>query len=99
MKNEAAPQSLPNILTDESDWRLPAACRGHSDPNLFFPDKDTYPDVAERRMAVKAAKQICADCVIIEQCFIRGLNGNEYGIWGGTNERERNKLRHLRLVS
>jgi WhiB family redox-sensing transcriptional regulator len=66
------------------NWKLAGACRDR-DPNLFFPENDRW---AERR-----AKAICEGCMVRAQCLDVALRGNDVGIWGGTTERERKKIK------
>lgn len=65
------------------------------DPAIFFPD------VAYNRYEVKRAKDICAVCPVRAQCMDYALRNNEVGIWGGTTERERKKIkdRYVRRIS
>lgn len=58
------------------------------DVGLFFPT-DTY-----NRFEVKAAKDICAVCCVRAQCMDYALRHDEVGIWGGTTERERKKIKN-----
>ena len=60
-----------------------AACKGIDNPEIFFPS----PGDTE---ALKAAKALCADCPVVQDCLEYALNNNErYGIWGGKSTRER----------
>lgn len=69
-----------------------AACRGQ-DPELFFSEHP--PDVA-------AAKAICRDCPIRDDCLDGALNAARsgrldlYGIWGGATPAERERRLMLR---
>lgn len=66
-------------------WMKDGACR-ESDVN-FFP---------ERGEPTEEAKAIClGECVVQEQCLEFGL-GERHGIWGGTSERERRRIRKRR---
>lgn len=70
-------------------WRDLAACRD-SDPTLFFPVGSTGPAVEQ----IVAAKQICADCIVRDDCLQYALESNqEAGVWGGYAEDERRRLR------
>ena len=60
-------------------WRDRAACRD-ADTNLFFP-----PEEGGKAQARKA-KAICAGCPVRAECL---ESAEEFGIWGGTAERER----------
>lgn len=74
------------------DWRIDAACAG--DMGTMF-----YPPVRPERRSVKAArelraKQVCAGCVVREQCLEQALRvGERYGIWGGLTDVERQHLK------
>lgn len=75
----------------DTSWRQHAASRG-IDPELFFPAAGAG-EGAE-------AKAVCARCPVAEQCLDFALMGNErYGIWGGTSERDRRRLRAARRLA
>ena len=60
------------------------------DPDLFFPIGTTGPALEQ----IEAAKSICRVCQVREGCLEYALSTNqEAGIWGGTSEEERRKLR------
>jgi hypothetical protein len=51
--------------------------------DIFFPEgKDVYAKTQE-------AKDTCAGCPMLEQCFILGTQNKEWGIWGGATRAER----------
>ena len=60
-------------------------CVGES-LDVFFPEND--------RWAEKRAKDICAVCLVRAQCMDYALKYDEVGIWGGTTQRERNKIKN-----
>ena len=68
-----------------------AACYG-ADPEIFFPTRG--------RSGAADAKEICADCPAIDECaaFATDLMMT-YGIWGGTSERQRRRIRALRAAA
>lgn len=69
-------------------WRLSAACRG-MDAEVFYP---------QRGDSTAAPKSVCRGCLVSEECLEFALaNSEKFGIWGGVAERERRKLRRLRL--
>ena len=83
----------PNIRiiesTDNGDWRVRAACRD-SDPDLFFPEGTTGPALEQ----IAEAKRVCEECDVQVQCLEFALETNEdSGVWGGTSEEERRKIR------
>lgn len=62
-----------------------AACRAF-DGALFFPDADGD---------IETPLRICAGCPVRAECLDYALESRQrYGIWGGTTERERRRLRH-----
>ncbi len=75
-----------NQPTDEKrrDWRNSAACRG-VDTTLFFPGQGE---------PVGEAQDVCALCDVRVECVEFALESRQrFGIWGGTTERERRRLR------
>ena len=72
------------------DWRLRGAC-GNEDPELFFPVGETS---STSKRQIEQAKSVCAVCPVRSRCLAEALaNSDTYGIWGGTSEDERRKLR------
>jgi WhiB family transcriptional regulator, redox-sensing transcriptional regulator len=70
-------------------WMDFALCRG-MDPDLWFPTKG---DVATG----EAAKAICAQCPARMPCMEFAVATREtFGIWGGTSERQRQRIRKQR---
>ena len=50
----------------------------------FFPEEIT---------GVLEAKAICEGCPLIEECLEYAItNGENFGVWGGTSERERMRI-------
>jgi len=59
------------------------------DPEMFYP---------QRGDSTAAPKAVCRECLVSEECLESALaNSEKFGIWGGVAERERRKLRRLRL--
>jgi len=80
---------------DAEDWRTDAACRS-VDPELFFPIGTTGNALGQ----IEAAKRICRQCDALEACLEFALATNqESGVWGGTAEDERRKLRKAWLAN
>jgi WhiB family redox-sensing transcriptional regulator len=68
-------------------WTQHAKCRS-VDPDLFFP---------ERGENTEAAKQVCAGCPVQAECLEYALaTTQKFGVWGGTSERERRRMRRAR---
>lgn len=67
-------------------WQSKARCL-EVDPEIFFP---------ERGGSSKAARAVCTQCEVRIECLRYALaNREQFGIWGGTSERERRKLRKI----
>jgi WhiB family redox-sensing transcriptional regulator len=84
-----------SVEWDADDWRKLAACR-HTEPDLFFPVGTTGPAIDQ----IDAAKRVCQSCEVTEPCLEFALATNqESGVWGGTSEEERRKLRKAWLAA
>lgn len=80
------------IEHDRPGWHDQAACAGH-EPDLWFPTRG--------ESAVEAVA-ICLGCPVAGPCLDHALHHEEHGVWGGTSERERRRLRKrlgIRLVT
>lgn len=66
------------------EWMAQANCAS-TDPEAFFPNQGDHGD---------AAKRVCAGCSVVAQCLDYGLEiGDQFGIYGGTNVRDRAAIR------
>lgn len=82
-----------SIDWDTDDWRDASACRDTS-PTLFFPVGTTGAALEQ----IEAAKAVCRRCDAQPRCLEFALATNqESGVWGGTSEEERRKLRKVWL--
>lgn len=82
------------IAGADATWRHRASCR-FVKPDLFFPAGSSGAAVAE----IEAAKAVCQTCHVQDACLQFALETNEEdGIWGGTTEDERRKLRRAWLT-
>jgi WhiB family redox-sensing transcriptional regulator len=70
----------------DDTWMSRAACRG-KDRNIFFPG-------AGRQHAEALA--ICHGCPVRVECLEYALVTDSSGVWGGTSERERDRIRKRR---
>lgn len=85
----------PSVVSPEAEWRELARCRSH--PAVLFFGLDDLETPAERRIREEAAKRICAECQVRQECLEYALATKEpYGIWGGLTEVERKSRRHGR---
>lgn len=53
-----------------------------------------FPDVGDT-VAVQRALKICIGCPVQRECFNHADSWNEDGVWGGTTEKERRRLRRM----
>jgi len=75
-------------------WRDQASCR-FLKPDLFFPTGSSGVAMEE----IRAAKMVCQDCRVQGDCLLFAFETNqESGIWGGTAEDERRRLRRAWLA-
>ena len=79
----------PSAPAADESWRLDALC-AETDPEAFFPEKGG---------STREAKRVCTGCAVRPECLEFALaNDERFGIWGGLSERERRRVRQLRLV-
>lgn len=64
------------------NWEL-ANCRG-IDPDLMHP---------ARGESLKEPMAVCEGCVIRPECLAYAMEVQPMGIWGGTTERQRQRIR------
>ncbi|MYT24598.1 WhiB family transcriptional regulator [Streptomyces sp. SID7760] len=61
-------------------WMADGIC-AQTDPDLFYPDPGGQ---------ALPAKTICTSCPVRPECLEHAIaNGEKYGVWGGTSERQR----------
>lgn len=61
------------------------------DPEAYFPEKGVGTD-----KTVAMAKRLCHTCPYQVECLEWALEHREIGVWGGTTERERSRIRRTR---
>ncbi len=70
-------------------WKQAGACRG-LDAAIFHPDPT-------KGQSASQALAVCGECVIQKKCLDFALSAREdVGVWGGTTERERRRIRRQR---
>lgn len=75
--------------TDTWAWLRHAACVD-ADPELFFPVGESGPAAEQARRA----KEVCHRCPVERECLEWALEtGRTSGVWGGTDEEERRRMR------
>lgn len=82
----------PDFLDDEES----PVC-AETFPDAFFPDEPLEGSLLPRRSVYsheREAKQICSGCEYRQACFLYALERPELiGIWGGSTEKDRSKIR------
>ena len=79
------------LANADYNWRRHAACRDTA-PELFFPVGTT----GNALVQIDNAKAVCHGCDAQAECLEFALATNQdSGIWGGTSEEERRKLRRI----
>lgn len=74
------------------EWMTSALC-AQVDTEIFYPERG---DSASADMA----RKICSLCDVKVQCLEYALEqGERYGIWGGTNERDRRPMLKARGIA
>lgn len=78
----------PRFIRQDEPWMADALCAEMGDPDSFFP---------EAGAGVAFAKQVCGSCDVREACLEYALRTKQqYGIWGGANERKLRRIREAR---
>jgi WhiB family redox-sensing transcriptional regulator len=79
------------VIVMDTHWMADGKCRDFSS-EVFFPSDGA---------GVEVARRICADCPVREPCLEYALYHRiDHGVWGGTSERERQRIaRRRRLLT
>jgi WhiB family redox-sensing transcriptional regulator len=73
-----------------------AACADTDDPDMFFPDLPLGRRSHTRRAAGQVARRFCSFCTEQTACLEWAIENDErYGIWGGTDPEQRDRIRSL----
>jgi WhiB family transcriptional regulator, redox-sensing transcriptional regulator len=74
---------------DDADWRDRALCT-QTDPEIFFPEPG-----ATTGLSREVTRRMCRECPVRPECLNLALATVPAppGIWGGTTERERRRLK------
>lgn len=80
---------IPDLFAGLADWPswMDSALCAQTDGDVFFPER------RDARSA-RAAKAVCAECPVRARCLQWALEHDErYGIWAGTTEVERRRMK------
>lgn len=80
---------MRGILASDPDWMNLGYCRiMNINPHEFYPD-----DAA----GVARARLHCQQCDVSDECLTFALEkGERWGVWGGTSERQRERIARAR---
>ena len=67
------------------NWKTRGNCNGEP-PQIFY------------RKDPRKAKSVCVNCPVQEECAIYAIRHNEFGVWGGYTEDERQFLYRASIV-
>lgn len=71
-----------------TQWHQRGACKGETESFFSYEDE-----------IVAQARAICENCPVREECLQMALaEPNLYGVWGGTTQAERRRLRRRRVA-
>lgn len=61
---------------------------------FFYPDEDNPRDIT----MYSAARKICSNCEVKDECLEWAVKHENFGMWGGTTPRERATIRRKRNI-
>jgi WhiB family redox-sensing transcriptional regulator len=74
-------------------WQTFSDCKGEED--TFYPPSISIETNRERSRREAMAKLICSTCMVSPDCLDFALRNDEpEGVWGGTNQDERFRIRY-----
>lgn len=90
-------------VKDNTPWMDQAACNGQ-DTEQFFPDRRRT-----NRQELRIRTRLCRTCPVVEECLefaltTKTVTGNDrevewiQGIWGNTDDSQRERIRLLRGI-
>lgn len=74
---------MTGALAQPEPWMADAVC-AQVDGDLWFPEKGG---------SNAEARRICAGCPVKALCLDYAIENDERGVWGGTSEQERQRMR------
>ena len=94
MRSSTSATSALQPISELWEWQMRGLCRDRDGTQFFHPDDDL--GRISRRLREAAAKRLCSRCPVRRQCATHALAvGEEYGVWGGFSESDRQLLRVL----
>ena len=75
------------------DWRVQSKCREltvEQHEKLFFP---------KAGRSIEKARRYCKTCPVIDECLEFAINNDCWGIWAGTNQKERRGMKDFKQLA
>ena len=69
-------------------------------PDIFFPEEVEDQDgklISSTYTHESEAKAVCVSCDLRLKCLVAALKTTDVGIWGGTTERERRRIKREKI--
>ena len=88
-------KKLPTPILDNWNWMDQGLCKEVGSDYFFYEDMERGPE-KERR--IEQALAICSDCPVKKTCLKFALDTDQmYGIWGGTTQEQRAKMKKRKI--
>jgi hypothetical protein len=71
------------IDPEDFEWRKLALCQYLPDEEGLNPLRIMFEDFHDDADRAEAIKEMCRSCPVRKQCLEAGIDGKEYGVWGG----------------
>ena len=82
---------------EDTEWMRYGMCQYVDDPNIFFPEGGSG-QAKQMFEQQREAKAVCHTCPVEPECLEFAIKtGQDHGIWGGRSEKERKRIRKIRL--
>ena len=69
-------QSVLGVDLEDLAWQDLAICSS-------MPTNDFYDNYESNERVARTIDQVCLSCPVMAQCLERGMDNNEWGVWGG----------------
>lgn len=79
--------------TSDLDWRVQSKCQEltvEQHEKLFFP---------KAGRSIEKARRYCKTCPVNEECLEFAINNDCWGIWAGTNQKERREMKNFKQLA
>lgn len=84
-----------DIITGDTSWMADGLC-AQVDPDLWHPLKGGNDGTVAKRVCNGQPERGTAPCPVRDACLEHALTHHEWGVWGGTSDRDRREIRKRR---